>query len=62
MGWKMEIDYIDLHAIFLCTTYNILFYLLRYIINVVYNYLSHIIEDNIQIYYIYKYINLISFV
>jgi hypothetical protein len=39
----MEIDSIDLHAIFQHTTYNTLFYLLRYNINVVYNYLSHII-------------------
>jgi hypothetical protein len=26
----MEIDYIDLHAIFRCTIYSTLFYLLRY--------------------------------
>jgi hypothetical protein len=39
----MEIDYIDLHAIFRCTTSNTLFYLLRYNMNVVYNYLSHVI-------------------
>jgi hypothetical protein len=32
----MEIDSIDLHAIFRCTTYITLFYLLRYNINVVY--------------------------
>jgi hypothetical protein len=31
----MEIDSIDLHAIFQCTTYSALFYLLRYNINVV---------------------------
>jgi hypothetical protein len=45
-----------------CVTYSTLFYLLRYNINVVYNYLSHMIYDNIQIYYIYKYMNLINFV
>jgi hypothetical protein len=39
----MEIYSIDLHAIFQCTTYNTLFYLLRYNVNVVYNYLSHMI-------------------
>jgi hypothetical protein len=44
------------------TTYITFFYLRIYNINVVYNYLSHVILDNIQIYYIYKYINLISFV
>jgi hypothetical protein len=43
MGWEMEIDSIDLHVIFRCTTYNTLLYLFRYNINVVYNYLSHII-------------------
>jgi hypothetical protein len=37
-----------------------LFDLLLYSISVVYNYLSHIIYDNIEIYYICKYINLIS--
>jgi hypothetical protein len=58
----MKINSIDLHAIFLCTTYSTLFYLLHFNMNVVYNYLSHMIEDNIQMYYIYKYINLISFV
>jgi hypothetical protein len=47
---------------FQCTTYSTLFYLLCYNINVVYNYLSRMIYDNIQIYYIYKYMKLISFV
>jgi hypothetical protein len=42
--------------------YSTLFYLLCYNINVVYNYLSHMIYNNIQIYYIYKYMDLISFV
>jgi hypothetical protein len=59
----MEIDSIDLHATFLMyntTTYSTLFCLLLYSISVVYNSLSHMIKDNIQIYYIYKYINLIS--
>jgi hypothetical protein len=42
-GGEMEIDSIDLHAIFQCTTYNTLFYLLCYNINVVYNYHSHMI-------------------
>jgi hypothetical protein len=36
--------------------------LLRYNINVVYNYLSQIIYDNKQIYHIYKYMNLTSFI
>jgi hypothetical protein len=40
----MEIDSIDLHAIFRCTTYNTLLYLLRYNINVAYNSLSYDLE------------------
>jgi hypothetical protein len=47
---------------FRCTTYITLLYLILYNMNVVYNYLSHVIQDKIQIYYIYKYMNLISFV
>jgi hypothetical protein len=39
----MEIDSIDLHVIFVTTTYIILFYLFRYNINVVYNHLSRMI-------------------
>jgi hypothetical protein len=40
---EMEIDFIDLHVIFPCTTYNTFLYLLRYTINIVYNYLSQMI-------------------
>jgi hypothetical protein len=39
----MEIDSLDLHAIFRCTIYSTLFYLLRYNMNVVYNYLYYMI-------------------
>jgi hypothetical protein len=39
----MEIDSIDLHAIFPYTAYSTFFYLRLYNINVVYNYLSHMI-------------------
>jgi hypothetical protein len=39
----MEIDSIDLHVIFQCTTYSTLLYLLHYNMIVVYNYLSHMI-------------------
>jgi hypothetical protein len=46
----MEIHYIDLHATFLMYNYIVtLLYLLLYSISVVYNYLSHMIYDNIQI-------------
>jgi hypothetical protein len=39
----MKIDFIDLYAIFQYITYSTLFYLFCYNINVVYNYLSHMI-------------------
>jgi hypothetical protein len=39
----MEIDSIDLHVSFRRTTYSTFFYLLRYTINIVYNYLSQMI-------------------
>jgi hypothetical protein len=62
----MKIDFIDLHATFLITTYNILFCLLFYSISsisIMYNYFSHMIKDKYITYtniltYIYKYINL----
>jgi hypothetical protein len=40
----MEIDSIDLHAMFPMYTYITIFYLLCYNINVVYNYLSYDLE------------------
>jgi hypothetical protein len=53
MGWKIETDFYMLFFRF--TTYNTLFYLLRYNINVIYNYLSNMFYDNMQICYIYKF-------